>query len=48
MAQAGGRVLTEAETSCVVYGMPRAVVEANQSDGQATIDGMAAEISRRL
>ena len=46
--QAGGRVVTEAEGSCVVYGMPRAVVEASQSDGQALIDAMAAEISRRL
>jgi two-component system chemotaxis response regulator CheB len=46
--QTGGRVVTEAEESCVVYGMPRAVVEANQSDGQAPIDAMAAEISRRL
>ena len=46
--EAGGRVVTEAEASCVVYGMPRAVVEANQSDGQAPIDEMAAEISRRL
>ena len=46
--RAGGRVVTEAEGSCVVYGMPRAVVEANQSDGQALIEEMAAEISRRL
>lgn len=28
----GGRVLTESESSCVVYGMPRAVVEAKLSD----------------
>ncbi len=46
--RAGGRVVTEAEGSCVVYGMPRAVVEADQSDGQALIDAMAAEIGRRL
>jgi two-component system chemotaxis response regulator CheB len=46
--RAGGRVVTEAEGSCVVYGMPRAVVEANQSDGQALIEDMAAEIGRRL
>ena len=46
--RAGGHILTEAEESCVVYGMPRAVVEAGQSDGQAVIDAMAAEISRRL
>jgi two-component system, chemotaxis family, protein-glutamate methylesterase/glutaminase len=29
---AGGKVITEAEASCVVYGMPRAVVEAALSD----------------
>ena len=28
----GGRVFTEAEASCVVYGMPRAVTEAGLSD----------------
>jgi two-component system, chemotaxis family, protein-glutamate methylesterase/glutaminase len=28
----GGRILTEAEESCVVYGMPRAVIEAGLSD----------------
>ena len=46
--RAGGHVVTEAEGSCVVYGMPRAVVEAGQSDGQALIEEMAAEIGRRL
>lgn len=28
----GGRILTEAEESCVIYGMPRAVLEAGLSD----------------
>jgi two-component system chemotaxis response regulator CheB len=37
----GGRVVTEAESSCVVYGMPRAVVEAFLSDRSATLDEMA-------
>jgi two-component system chemotaxis response regulator CheB len=46
--QAGGRILTESESSCVVYGMPRAVVEANLSDAQADIDNMAQTIVRRL
>jgi two-component system chemotaxis response regulator CheB len=46
--KAGGRVLTEAESSCVVYGMPRAVVEAGLSDGQAPIDEMATAILRNL
>jgi two-component system chemotaxis response regulator CheB len=30
---AGGRVLTEAESTCTVYGMPRAVAEAHLTDG---------------
>ncbi len=41
----GGRILTEAESSCVVYGMPRAVVEAGVSDRVATLDDMAAAIT---
>jgi two-component system chemotaxis response regulator CheB len=44
----GGRILTEAEESCVVYGMPRSVVEAGLSDSSSTIDNMAAAIMDRL
>jgi two-component system chemotaxis response regulator CheB len=44
----GGSILTEAEESCVIYGMPRAVVEAGLSDGSAPLDSMAEEISKRL
>lgn len=44
----GGRVLTEAEESCVVYGMPRAVVEAGLSDASATLENMAQAIVERL
>ena len=40
----GGRVITEAESSCVVYGMPRAVAEASLSDHSATLDTMAGAI----
>jgi two-component system chemotaxis response regulator CheB len=29
----GGRILAEAESSCTVYGMPRAIVEAELADG---------------
>jgi two-component system chemotaxis response regulator CheB len=29
----GGRILAEAESSCAVYGMPRAIVEADLADG---------------
>jgi two-component system chemotaxis response regulator CheB len=44
----GGTILTEAEESCVIYGMPRAVVEAGLSDGSAPLVSMAEEISKRL
>ncbi len=37
----GGRVLTEAEESCVIYGMPRSVVEAGLSDQAVPLDVMA-------
>lgn len=40
----GGRVITEAESSCVVYGMPRAVAEAALSDRVVPLEQMAASI----
>lgn len=45
---AHGRTLTESEESCVVYGMPRAVVEAELSDGQAPIERMDVKILQHL
>lgn len=48
VTQAGGRVLTEAESSCVVYGMPRSVVEAGLSAGEVPIEDMAQAILDRL
>ena len=45
---AGGTVLTESEASCVVYGMPRAVVEAGLSDANAPLTGMIDLIAARL
>jgi two-component system chemotaxis response regulator CheB len=45
---AGGRVLTESEASCVVYGMPRCVVEAGLSSASASIDAMAGAIVAAL
>ena len=44
----GGRILTESEASCVVYGMPRSVVEAGLSDSSVAIEEMAAAILERL
>jgi two-component system chemotaxis response regulator CheB len=45
---AGGRILTEAEGSCIVYGMPAAVKEAGLSEGEAVLDDMALMICRSL
>jgi two-component system chemotaxis response regulator CheB len=44
----GGQVLTESEESCVVYGMPRSVVEAGLSDASVTLEHMAVAILERL
>ncbi|MFZ1265748.1 MAG: chemotaxis response regulator protein-glutamate methylesterase [Anaerolineae bacterium] len=40
----GGIILTEAEESCVVYGMPRSVVEAGLSDRSVPLEMMAQTI----
>ncbi len=37
---AGGVVLTESESSCVVFGMPRVVAEAGLSMAEAPLDGL--------
>jgi two-component system chemotaxis response regulator CheB len=44
----GGVVLTEAEESCVIYGMPRAVVECGLSDAAYPLDAMAQGIIKHL
>jgi two-component system chemotaxis response regulator CheB len=40
----GGMIFTEAEASCVVYGMPRAVVEGDLSDRSIPLEQMAKTI----
>jgi two-component system chemotaxis response regulator CheB len=44
----GGTVLTESEASCVVYGMPRSIVEAGLSDGSVALDRMADAVLARV
>lgn len=44
----GGSVLTESEESCVIYGMPRSVVEAGLSDAAVPLDRMAKAIMERV
>lgn len=45
---AGGLVMAEDESTCVVYGMPRSVVEHGLADEIVPLDHMAAAIVRRL
>jgi two-component system chemotaxis response regulator CheB len=44
----GGTILTESEESCVVYGMPRSVVEAGLSDADVQLDQMADAVLEHL
>jgi two-component system chemotaxis response regulator CheB len=45
---AGANVLTEAEASCVVYGMPRSVKEAGLSSAEAPIQEMAELVRKHV
>jgi two-component system, chemotaxis family, protein-glutamate methylesterase/glutaminase len=44
--EAGGRILVEAESTCTVYGMPRAVAEAGLADEILPLDELAGAIAR--
>ena len=44
----GGTILTEAEKSCIIYGMPRSVVEAGLSDAAVPLQNMAQALFERL
>lgn len=44
----GGQILAEAEQSCVVYGMPRSVIEAGLADATAPLETMFQAILERL
>ena len=44
----GGSVITEAEQSCVIYGMPRSVVEAGLSDAAVPLNQLAQSIMERI
>jgi len=47
IAAAGGALLTESSSSCVVYGMPRCVYEAGLGAVDVPLDLMAEEIAKR-
>lgn len=42
--ETGGRVFAQSEETCVVYGMPKAVVEAGLADKVVPLEEMAGEI----
>ena len=44
----GGRMLSQNEASCVVYGMPKAVADAGLADAILDIDDIAAAIMDSL
>jgi two-component system chemotaxis response regulator CheB len=44
----GGRILAEAESSCTVYGMPRAIVEAQLADVVVPLSELAEAISAEI
>ncbi|MEN0020207.1 MAG: chemotaxis-specific protein-glutamate methyltransferase CheB [Planctomycetota bacterium] len=44
--QAGGAVLAQSESTCVVYGMPKAVVTAGMHDGVASPEALGAAVAR--
>jgi two-component system chemotaxis response regulator CheB len=45
---AGGRLITETEESCVVYGMPRCVFQANLAIAEGSVASMVDLIQRHL
>lgn len=45
---AGGRVIAEAESSCTVYGMPRAIAEAGLAQVVAPLEELGAVIANEL
>jgi two-component system chemotaxis response regulator CheB len=47
LRRVGAKVIAQAEPSCVVYGMPRAIVEAGLADEVVDLDGLADAIRSR-
>jgi len=48
LKQAGGRALAQSDATCVVYGMPKAIVDAKLADEIVDIDEMAEAIMTNL
>lgn len=48
LKQAGGGVMAQSADTCVVYGMPKAVIEAGLADETVPLDQVAARLEERL
>jgi two-component system chemotaxis response regulator CheB len=48
LAGVGAKVIAEAESSCVVYGMPRAIVDAGLADATVALEGLVDAIRSRV
>jgi len=48
LKQKGGRALAQSDASCVVYGMPKAIVDAGLADEIVDIEEMAQAIMANL
>lgn len=48
IAAAGGQLITESASTCVVYGMPRCVDEAGLGAASVPLDGIAKELAGRV
>jgi two-component system chemotaxis response regulator CheB len=46
--KAGGRILVESESTCTVYGMPRAIAEAGLADAVLDLDDLADAITKEM
>ncbi|MBG0791064.1 MAG: chemotaxis response regulator protein-glutamate methylesterase [Desulfovibrionaceae bacterium] len=48
LKEKGGRALAQSDSTCVVYGMPKAIVEENLADEVVDLDDMASSIVSNL
>jgi two-component system chemotaxis response regulator CheB len=48
LKQAGGGVMAQSADTCVVYGMPKAVIEAGLADETVPLDQVASRLEERL
>ena len=48
LKEKGGYLIAQDEASCVVYGMPKAVVDAGLADEVVDVDSLAASIQNAL